>query len=129
MVRYDLIIVGAGPAGLSAAIIAAKQGVRTAVFDENERPGGQLFNLKITPTSVQTEEGLDHWVALIRTLFEKKGMQIQFNIVSAETLHSAQDAPDQFRDLIVRVAGFSSYFVSLCPQVQDDIIARTEHVL
>ena len=92
-------------------------------------PGGQLFNLKITPTSVQTEEGLDHWVALIRTLFEKKGMQIQFNIVSAETLHQAQDAPDNYRDLIVRVAGFSSYFVSLCPQVQEDIIARTEHVL
>lgn len=92
-------------------------------------PGGQLFNLKITPTSVQTEEGIDHWVALIRTLFENKGMQIQFNIVSADALHKAQDAPDQHRDLIVRVAGFSSYFVSLCPQVQEDIIARTEHIL
>ena len=92
-------------------------------------PGGQLFNVKITPTSVQTEEGLDNWVALIRSLFEQKGMQVQFNIVSAETLHDAQEEPEKYKDLVVRVAGFSGYFVSLCPEVQEDIIARTEHEL
>ena len=92
-------------------------------------PGGQLFNVKITPTSVDTEEGLDNWVSLITTLFAKKGMQIQFNIVSAETLQEAKAEPEKYKDLIVRVAGFSSYFVTLCPQVQEDIIARTEHVL
>lgn len=92
-------------------------------------PGGQLFNVKITPTSVDSEEGLDNWVSLITTLFSKKGMQIQFNIVSAEVLQDAKKNPENYKDLIVRVAGFSSYFVSLCPQVQEDIIARTEHVL
>ena len=88
-----------------------------------------MFNVKITPTSVDTEEGLDNWVSLITTLFAKKGMQIQFNIVSAETLQEAKAEPEKYKDLIVRVAGFSSYFVTLCPQVQEDIIARTEHVL
>ena len=91
--------------------------------------GGQLFNVKITPSSVESEEGLDNWVALIRALFEQNGMQLQFNIVSAETLHEAKETPQKYKDLIVRVAGFSGYFVDLVPQVQDDIIERTEHTL
>ena len=92
-------------------------------------PGGQLFNVKIAPSSVATDKGLDAWVDLIVALREKKGMQVQFNIVSEETLKAALANPENYKDLIVRVAGFSSYFVTLCPEVQADIISRTEHQL
>ncbi len=92
-------------------------------------PGGQLCNIKINPTTVANDEGLMRWMSLIKTLFEKKGMQIQFNIVSDKMLKDAKKHPEKYQDLIVRVAGFSSYFVILRPEVQDDIIARTEHAL
>jgi formate C-acetyltransferase len=90
-------------------------------------PGGQLFNVKITPSAVDTEPGLDNWISLIKGAFEKKSMQLQFNIVSTETLKDAQKNPKDYTDLIVRVAGYSGYFVDLRPEVQNDIIARTEH--
>ncbi len=90
-------------------------------------PGGQLFNVKITPSAVDTEPGLDNWISLIKGAFEKKCMQLQFNIVSTETLKDAQKNPKNYTDLIVRVAGYSGYFVDLRPEVQNDIIARTEH--
>lgn len=92
-------------------------------------PGGQLFNVKVTPSAVESEEGMESWVNLVLTLMAKKGMQVQFNIVSAETLQDAKLHPENYKDLIVRVAGFSSYFVTLCPEVQEDIIGRTEHQL
>jgi formate C-acetyltransferase len=68
-------------------------------------------------------------VALIKGAFEKKAMQLQFNVVSSRTLIEAKRKPKDYTDLIVRVAGYSGYFVDLCPDVQDDIIARTEHAL
>ena len=92
-------------------------------------PGGQLFNVKITPSAVDTDKGLNNWISLVKGAFEKKAMQLQFNIVSGETLKKAKNQPRQYTDLIVRVAGYSGYFVDLCPDVQDDIIARTEHAL
>ena len=90
-------------------------------------PGGQLFNVKLTPSAVDSDEGLESWVDLVVAMITKKCMQIQFNVVSVETLRDAQVVPENYKDLIVRVAGFSSYFVTLCPEVQEDIIARTEH--
>ena len=92
-------------------------------------PGGQLFNLKITPSAVTNDKGIENWVALIKAAFEKKAMELQFNIISAETLIAAKNNPEEHLDLIVRVAGYSGYFVDLCGAVQDDIIARTEHTL
>jgi formate C-acetyltransferase len=92
-------------------------------------PGGQLFNVKITPSAVDTDQGIDNWVALIKGAFEKRAMQLQFNIVSSRTLVEAKRKPKDYTDLIVRVAGYSGYFVDLCPDVQNDIIARTEHAL
>ncbi|WP_302761547.1 glycyl radical protein [Christensenella hongkongensis] len=92
-------------------------------------PGGQLFNVKITPSAVDSDKGLDNWVSLIKGAFEKKAMQLQFNVVSTETLMDAKEKPDNYSDLIVRVAGYSGYFVDLRPEVQEDIIARTEHNL
>jgi len=90
-------------------------------------PGGQLFNVKITPSAVDTDPGLDNWISLIKGAFEKKAMQLQFNIVSLDTLKDAQKNPKNYSDLIVRVAGYSGYFVDLRPEVQEDIIERTEH--
>lgn len=91
--------------------------------------GGQLLNVKINPQCLQSEQGLKSLVTLIKGLFAKKGFHIQFNIVSSEVLKEAIKHPDDYRDLIVRVAGYSAYFVTLNPMVQKDIIARTEHLL
>jgi formate C-acetyltransferase len=92
-------------------------------------PGGQLLNVKLSPSATANDIGLENMIALIRTLFSKKGFHIQFNIVDRETLLDAQRHPENYRDLIVRVAGYSAYFTTLDSDVQNDIILRTEHGL
>ena len=71
-------------------------------------------------------EGLEKFVALIRSYFDQKGMHMQFNVVSRETLLDAQAHPENYKDLVVRVAGYSAMFTELAKEVQDDIISRTE---
>ena len=71
-------------------------------------------------------EGLDFLLHLVRSYFKLDGHHIQFNVVTAETLRKAQAHPEQHRDLIVRVAGYSDYFCDLTPALQEEIIARTE---
>jgi formate C-acetyltransferase len=75
------------------------------------------------------QEGLRRFISLIDQYFESGGMQIQFNIVSKETLREAQLHPEDYSDLLVRVAGYSAYFTQLAKDVQDDIIERTEQKL
>jgi pyruvate formate-lyase/glycerol dehydratase family glycyl radical enzyme len=89
--------------------------------------GGSILNLKFNPSIFQDGKNLDNLVALIRTYFELKGMEVQIDIVSSKKLREAQQRPQQYADLLVRVAGYSAYFVGLDPGVQNDIIARTEH--
>lgn len=89
--------------------------------------GGQLLNVKFSPSSFDNEQGIRNFVALIRTYFLKKGFQIQVNVVDRATLKDAQKHPQKYRDLMVRVAGYSAYFVTLNEQLQEDIINRTEH--
>lgn len=92
--------------------------------------GGELLNMRLNPASVEKEGGRERLIALIRTfLGDLKGMHIQFNIIDSETLRDAQAHPDQYKDLMVRVAGYSALFTPLDPMLQNDIIARTEHVL
>ncbi len=91
------------------------------------RTGGTLLNQKFTPQLLSTDEGIDKLVHLIRTHFRLDNHHIQFNVVNAETLRKAQENPEKYRDLIVRVAGYSDYFVDLTPELQDEIIRRTEH--
>ena len=91
------------------------------------RTGGTLLNQKFTPQVLESEEGLDKLVQLIRTYFRLDGHHIQFNVVDAATLRLAQQQPEQYRSLIVRVAGYSDYFCDLSKTLQDEIIARTEH--
>jgi pyruvate-formate lyase len=83
--------------------------------------------MKFTPGLIATDEGLDQWAHLVRSYFKMDGHHVQFNVVTADTLHQAQEHPEQHRDLIVRVAGYSDYFCDLSRELQEEIIARTEH--
>jgi len=92
--------------------------------------GGVLLNQKLNPSTLENNSDRHKLMALLRTFFEEhKGWHIQYNIVSRETLIEAKKHPDQYRDLVVRVAGYSAFFTALSPDTQDDIIARTEHTL
>jgi formate C-acetyltransferase len=94
---------------------------------DHVRTGGTLLNQKFTPHILEGEKGIDTLAHLVRSYFTLGGHHIQFNVVSAETLRNAQQHPEQYRDLIVRVAGYSDYFADLSKTLQDEIIARTEH--
>jgi pyruvate formate-lyase/glycerol dehydratase family glycyl radical enzyme len=101
--------------------------LRSVAKMDHVRTGGTLLNQKFTPQVLQDDNGLDKLVQLIRTYFLLDGHHIQFNVVDAETLRQAQLHPEQYRSLIVRVAGYSDYFCDLSKTLQDEIIARTEH--
>ena len=103
--------------------------IKSAAKIDHLRTGGTLLNQKFTPQVFDTEEGFDKVAKLIRTYFRMDGHHIQFNVVTAETLRKAQKHPEQYRDLIVRVAGYSDYFVDLTPELQEEIIRRTEQVI
>ena len=89
--------------------------------------GGTLLNQKFTPRLLSDKEGLQGVLHLIRTYFSLDGHHIQFNVVDAATLREAQKHPETHRDLIVRVAGYSDYFVDLGEDLQNEILHRTEH--
>ena len=94
---------------------------------DHVRTGGTLLNMKFTPQLLDDDTGLIALKDLIRTYFRFMGHHIQFNVISADTLRDAQKNPDKYRDLVVRVAGYSDYFVDLGPELQEEIIRRTEH--
>lgn len=101
--------------------------VRSAAKMDHIKTGGTLLNMKFTPSLVAGEDGLDKWVAMVRSYFRMDGHHVQFNVVRAETLRAAQAEPENHRDLIVRVAGYSDFFCDLSEDLQEEIIARTEH--
>ncbi len=90
------------------------------------KSGGTLLNQRFLPDVLEGEGGIENLAHLIRTYFKLNGHHIQFNIVDSQTLRNAQAAPDEYRDLLVRVAGYSDYFVDLDKHHQEEIIARTE---
>ncbi len=94
---------------------------------DHMRTGGTLLNQRYSPQLLDTETGLDNLVHLIRTHFSLDCHHIQFNVIDTETLRKAQQAPDEYRDLIVRVAGYSDYFCDLSEALQEEIIARKEY--
>jgi pyruvate formate-lyase/glycerol dehydratase family glycyl radical enzyme len=134
-------VVGATPDGRKAGVplsegISPVQGadrhgptavLRSAAKMDHARTGGTLLNQKLTPQLLKDDNNLDKLVQLIRTYFKLDGHHIQFNVVDAATLRAAQQHPEQHRNLIVRVAGYSDYFCDLGAALQDEIIARTEH--
>jgi len=101
--------------------------IKSVAKMDHVRTGGTLLNQKFTPQLLADDEGLDKLIHLIRTYFKLDGHHVQFNVVDAATLRAAQEHPEQYRDLIVRVAGYSDYFCDLSAALQEEIIARTEH--
>jgi len=108
----------------------------TAVFKSvsklptREIMGGVLLNQKLSPATLAKEDDKRKLISIIHTFFaELKGWHVQYNIVSRETLLAAKKDPEKYRDLVVRIAGYSAFFTTLSPDTQDDIIARTEHTL
>ncbi len=101
--------------------------IKSAAKMDHLKAGGTLLNMKFTPALVATEDGVDKWAHLVRSYFKMDGHHIQFNVVRADTLREAQASPEEHRDLIVRVAGYSDYFCDLSKELQEEIIERTEH--
>ena len=106
-----------GPTGIAGSILA---------LHPDRYWNGLQFNMKFHPTCFQGEEGVNKLKSFVQSFFAMGGTQVQYNIVSSETLRKAQADPESYRDLVVRVAGFSAYFVELVPGLQNDLISRTE---
>lgn len=101
--------------------------IKSASKMDHVRTGGTLLNQKFTPHILADDDGIDKLAHLIRSYFKMDGHHIQLNVVSADTLREAQKHPEKYRDLIVRVAGYSDYFVDVGVDLQNEIIKRTEH--
>ena len=97
-----------------------------AKLDHGIASNGTLFNMKFHPTALKGDSGIEGFISLIRAFFDQKGMHMQFNVVSRETLRDAQLHPENYKGLVVRVAGYSALFTTLSRSLQDDIINRTE---
>jgi pyruvate formate-lyase/glycerol dehydratase family glycyl radical enzyme len=103
--------------------------MKSAAKIDHVRTGGTLLNQKFTPQMLETDSDIEKLMHLIRAYFRMDGHHVQFNVVTADTLRSAQREPEKHRDLIVRVAGYSDYFVDLGSSLQNEIIQRTEQSL
>ncbi len=110
-------VVRNGPTGVARSILA---------LNPSNFGNGLQFNMKFHPSSLQGESGTQKMKQFIRSFFDQGGMQLQYNIVDAEMLREAKENPDEHRDLVVRVAGFSAYFVELYEDLQNEIITRSE---
>ncbi|MFC1838963.1 glycyl radical protein [Thermodesulfobacteriota bacterium] len=110
-------IIKNGPTGVARSILA---------LNPSNFGNGLQFNMKFHPSSLEGEQGTEKMKQFIKSFFEQGGMQLQYNVVDAETLKQAQENPDDHRDLVVRVAGFSAYFVELYEDLQNEIITRSE---
>ncbi len=97
-------------------------------IDHGIASNGTLYNMKFHPSALKGDEGLQNFVSLVRGYFDRKGMHVQFNVVSRETLEDAQKHPENYKNLVVRVAGYSALFTTLSRSLQDDIINRTEQM-
>ena len=100
-----------------------------AKLDHELASNGTILNLKLHPSALENNEGIHKFSALIRSFFDIKGMQVQFNIISVEDLLNAQEHPEEYQTLVVKVAGYSAQFNSLDRRLQNQIIARTTHEL
>jgi formate C-acetyltransferase len=100
--------------------------IKSAAKIDHARTGGTLLNMKFNPQVLAGDDGIQKLAHLIRSYFKLDGHHVQFNVIDAKTLRQAQQQPQQYRDLIVRVAGYSDYFVDVGRDLQNEIIARTE---
>ena len=107
--------------------IATLTSIRNAMSHAYSNSASRLLNMKLSPQAVAGETGTQNLVRLLRTWVDLKLWHIQIAVVNRETLEKAQENPDDYRNLIVRVAGYSAYFTELSPGLQTEIINRTEH--
>lgn len=98
----------------------------TKNYNHNEH-AGRLLNIKLSPSCVRGEEGTKKLVQFIEAWRDLKLWHVQFNVLNTDTLRAAQEHPENYRNLLVRIAGYSAYFTELTKDLQDDIISRTEH--
>jgi formate C-acetyltransferase len=117
---------GVGPASGRDVCGPTATANSVAKLDHAIASNGTLFNQKFHPSALSGMEGLNKFVALVRGFFYQKGMHVQYNVISRETLLDAQAHPENYRNLVVRVAGYSALFTTLSRSLQDDIINRTE---
>jgi formate C-acetyltransferase len=117
--------------GISPVQGADRQGptavLKSAAKMDHVKTGGTLLNMKFSPSLLEGEAGINNLHSLVRSYFKLDGHHMQFNVVNAAKLREAQAKPEHYRDLIVRVAGYSDYFCDLSSALQDEIIQRTEH--
>ncbi len=109
-----------GPAAVLLSNYATKN------YNRNEH-AGRLINIKLSPACVQGEEGTEKLVEFIKAWRDLKLWHVQFNVINSETMKKAQKNPEQYRNLLVRIAGYTAYFTELTKELQDDLISRTEH--
>ena len=100
-----------------------------AKIDHVEYFGGTILNLRMEPAVFEKEDGVKRLTDFIRAFVDQRIFHMQINIVSSDTLRAAQEEPEKYRDLLVKVAGYSAYFLELSRPLQNGIIARTEHGL
>ncbi len=117
---------GVGPRSGSDTLGPTAAANSVAKLDHSIASNGTLYNQKFHPSALSGQEGLQNFVSYIRAYFDQKGMHMQFNVVSKETLLDAQKHPENYKSLVVRVAGYSALFTTLSRSLQDDIINRTE---
>jgi len=103
--------------------------LRSALNVNQDRYQSTLLNMKVHPTALSDDEDKQKLSSLMKTYFEQGGKHIQFNVVDVDTLRDAKINPEKHKNLIVRVAGYSAYFVQLGDQIQEDIISRQEHLV
>ena len=101
--------------------------ISSCCFDHRRYMDGMAVNLKIHPTSLSSSDGIDKLEDMTRTYFDDGGMEVQYNVVDAKTLRDAQKNPDKYHNLVVRIAGYSAYFVDMTEAMQNDVISRAEH--
>jgi len=99
------------------------------VYDQSKMLDGIALNLRMHPSALANQEGIDKLRDMSKIYFEQGGLEVQYNVVDTETLRKAQKDPGEYRDLVVRIAGYSAYFVELGTDLQNDIIARNENML
>ena len=95
-------------------------------WDHSKLIGGVAVNMKFSKSSLGTDS-LNNVKAIVRTYMKRGGFEIQINVIDNETLRKAQKNPEQYRDLVVRIGGYSDYFVRLSRNMQEEVILRTEH--
>ncbi|MCI8594882.1 MAG: hypothetical protein HFF09_06460, partial [Oscillospiraceae bacterium] len=99
------------------------------VYDHSRFMDGIALNLRMHPSVLANQDGINKLRDISKAYFDQGGLEVQYNVVDTETLHKAQEDPNAYRDLVVRIAGYSAYFVELTRDMQNDIIARHENTL